>query len=344
MTNPLDIMAAALAHGYKNIYDKALEILFQDAQVDVIFCVLGEPTLKTALEVAKRYPTKPLVSWVIGQSSDASWRDTSAVCYQSPERGFRALTALLEHRAFLMETPVQRKIFSVDRKSAENILRKARQQKQRILTTEAFSIVNTYGIPVARFKVAKSKEQALNAAKLLEYPVVLKICSSEILHKSDVKGVRVGIRDPKELRLHYEDIISEVYREAPNIKVEGVLVQQMVEHGREIILGAKRDPDFGPVIIFGWGGVFTEVLRDFSCGIVPLTDEEAERMISSTKVSRVLNEFRGNPPADLFFLKECILRISQLVSEFPEIAELDINPIKVFSKGGIAIDVRAVID
>jgi acetyltransferase len=344
VTNPLDIMAAALAQGYKNIYHKVLEILFQDAQVDTIFCVLGEPTLKTALEVAKRHPTKPLVSWVIGQSSDAFWRDTPVVCYPSPERGFRALTALLEHRTFLMKTPVQRKIFSVDRKSVEKILRKTRQQKQRILTTEGFSIVNAYGIPVARFKVAKSKGQALSAAKLLEYPVVLKICSSEILHKSDVKGVRVGIRDTKELRFHYEDIISKVYREAPNIKVEGVLVQQMVEHGREIILGAKRDPDFGPVIIFGWGGVFTEVLRDFSCGIVPLTDEDAERMILSTKVSRVLNEFRGNPPADLFFLKECILRLSQLVSEFPEIAELDINPIKVFSKGGVAIDVRAMID
>jgi acetyltransferase len=126
--------------------------------------------------------------------------------------------------------------------------------------------------------------------------------------------------------------------------MEGVIVQQMVTEGQELILGVKRDPQFGHAIVFGWGGVFTEVLRDFACGIVPLTDEDAERIISSTKVSRVLNEFRGNPPADLFFLKECILRLSQLVSEFPEIVELDINPIKVFSKGGMAIDVRAVID
>lgn len=264
--------------------------------------------------------------------------------YPSPERGFRALAALLEHRTFLTNTPAPRKIFSVDHKSVEKILKKARQNKQRILTTEAFDIVNAYGIPVARFKVAKSKGQALNAAKVLEYPVVLKICSSEILHKSDVKGVRVGIRDPKELRFHYEDMISDVYRIVPKVKVEEVIVQQMVMDGRELILGAKKDPEFGPVIIFGWGGVFTEVLRDFACGIVPLTDEDAERMISSTKVSRLFEYFRGNSPADRVFLKECILRLSQLVSEFPEIAELDINPIKVFSKGGIAIDVRAVTD
>jgi acetyltransferase len=121
------------------------------------------------------------------------------------------------------------------------------------------------------------------------------------------------------------------------------MVQRMITEGRELILGAKRDPQFGPVIIFGWGGVYTELLKDFSCGIPPMTLQEAERMISSTKVSKLLDGYRGELPSDRLFIKECILRLSQLISKFPEIMEIDINPLKVFPKGGVAIDVKAVV-
>jgi acetyltransferase len=344
VSNPLDIMSSALAHGYKTVYIKVLEALFRDAKVDVIFSVLGEPTLKTVRDVANRYPTKALVSWVIGQPTSSSPGTEPPVSYTSPERALRSLAAMMEYQDLIMRKQTEEVPFLVDRKFVERILNKAKKHNQKILVAEAFSILNAYGIPVVPFKVAKTEEQALKVAEVLKYPVALKICSREILHKSDINGVRIGIRDPKELKFHYEDMLSELIRRVPNIKMEGVIVQQMVTEGQELILGVKRDPQFGHAIVFGWGGVFTEVLRDFACGIVPLTDEDAERIISSTKVSRVLNEFRGNPPADLFFLKECILRLSQLVSEFPEIVELDINPIKVFSKGGMAIDVRAVID
>lgn len=177
----------------------------------------------------------------------------------------------------------------------------------------------------------------------MEYPVVLKICSPEILHKSDVSGVRIGVGNSKELRSHYEDMISEVFHRVPQATIKGVMIQRMVTEGRELILGAKRDPQFGPVVIFGWGGVYTELLKDFSCGIPPMTLQEAERMISCTKVSEILGGFRGEPPSDRVFIKECILRLSQLVSEFPEIVEIDINPLKVFPKGGVAIDVRALV-
>lgn len=343
VTNPLDIMSAAIAYGYKKVFTKALEALFQDDQVDAIFCVLGEPTLKTVMEVAHRYQTKPVVSWVIGQSTDATRGNMLTVSYPSPERGLRSLAALLERQAFLMKTTGEQETFVVDRGRVEKILATAKKHNQSVLGTEAFSILNAYGIPVASFEVVKTKEQALRVAKDLGYPVVLKICSSEISHKSDVNGVRIGIRDSRELKFHYEDMMTTVLNKAPNTKVEGVVVQRMVTEGKELILGTKRDSQFGPVVVFGWGGVYTELLKDFSCGVPPLTSEDVERMISSTKVSKLLDGFRGTPPSDRLFLEECILRISQLVSEFPEIVEMDINPLKVFSKGGVVVDARAVI-
>jgi acyl-CoA synthetase (NDP forming) len=342
--NPLDIMSATWVHGYKNVYTKTLETLVKDTTLDAIFCVLGEPTLKTVGEIARRYPTRPIISWVIGQSTDLAREIASAVCYPSPERAFRSLAALLEHNAFIMKTSEGRDAFLTDRKSVEEILERAKKQNEKILTIEAFSILSAYGIPIAPFKIAKTKSQAVEVAEELKYPVALKVYSPEILHKSQINGVRVGIRSSNELNFHYEDMITGVLNRAPNMRIEGVIVQKLITEGVEVILGVKRDLQFGPVIVFGWGGVFTEVLKDFSCGIPPITSEDADRMISSTKVSKVLEGFQSNLPSDRSFLKECILRLSQLVSEFPGIVELDINPIKVLSKGGLAIDARMVVD
>ncbi len=344
VTNPLDIMSAALAHGYKKVYTRALETLMKDMKVDAIFCVLGEPTLKTVTEVAKRFPAKPIISWVIGQPTDLTEGIPSIASYPSPERGLRCLAAMMEHQGFITKKQTEKVPFPVDQKFVERTLDKAKKHSQKILTAEAFSILNAYGIPVAPCEVAKTEEQALKVAEMLKYPVVLKICSREVLHKSDVNGVRIGIRDPEELKFHYEDMLSGLIRRVPNVKMEGVIVQQMVTGGQELLLGVKRDPQFGHVIVFGWGGVFTEVLKDFSCAVPPIHPEDAEKMISSTKVSKLLGGFRGSPPSDLLFLKECLLRLSQLVSDFPEIIELDINPFKIFPERGLALDARAVIN
>jgi len=343
VSNPLDMMSSALAHGYKKVYKQALENFFNDDQVDVIICILGEPTLKTVEEVIRRYPTKPVVSWVIGQSPDFKSNERLAVNYPSPERGLRALSALLEHQVFPARKKEKQEVYAADRDRAEKILTEAKTKGQTSLGVGAFSVISAYGIPVAPFEVVNAKGEAVKAAKSLGYPVVIKIYSPEISHKSDVGGVRINIREARELEVHYEELITAVLRKAPNAKVEGVVVQRMMEEGKELILGAKRDPQFGPVIIFGWGGVYTELLKDFSCGVLPLTSEGVERMISSTKIGRLLDGFRGEPPSDRSFVRECILRLGQLVSEFPDIVELDINPLTVFSKGGAAIDARAII-
>lgn len=343
VSNPLDVMSAALAHGYKHVYTKALEALFNDPEVDIVFCVLGEPTLRTVAEVAKHYPQKAVVAWTIGQPIDASAKAVSVASYPTPERALRSLEALVKHNAFLMKPPEERKTFAINRKLVEKVLRMAKKRGQKLLSNEAFSLLRACGIPVAPFKLARTKRQAVEAAEALGFPVVLKISSPEIIHKSDVSGVRVGIRNSKQLRFHYEGMISEVFHRFPHATIKGVMIQRMVTEGRELILGAKRDPQFGPVIIFGWGGVYTELLKDFSCGIPPLTLQEAEEMISFTKVSKLFGGFRGSPPSDLLFIKECLLRLSQLVSDFPEITELDINPFKIFPKRGLVLDARATI-
>ena len=341
--NPLDIMSAALSHGYKHVYTKALEALLSDPAVDIVFCVLGEPTLKTVAEVANRYPLKPVIAWTIGQPSEASSKATPITNYPSPERSLRSLEALIERNTLLMKPPEEGKTFSINRQSVERVLKTAKKRGQKVLAYEAFSLLRACGIPVAPFKMAGMKKQALEAAESLKYPVVLKAYSPGILHKTDISGVRTGIRNSKELRFHYEEMVSEIVHQAPQAKIERVMVQRMIMEGRELILGAKRDPQFGPVVIFGWGGVYTELLKDFSCGIPPMTLQEAERMISSTKVSRLLDGFRGESPSDRSFIKECILRLSQLLFEFPEIVEIDINPLKVFPKSGVAVDVKAVV-
>jgi len=242
-----------------------------------------------------------------------------------------------------MRSTEEKVSFRVDWRTVQKILKRVTKQGRKVLITEAFSILSAYGIPTAPYKIVKTKGQALRNAKVLGYPVVLKICSPEIPHKSDVRGVRIGIHDSRELKFHYEDMIAQVAHRAPNAKVEGVVVQQMITEGTELILGTKRDPQFGHLIVFGWGGVYTELLKDFRCAVSPLTLGDAERMISSTTVSKLLEGVRGDPSSDLYFLRECLLRVSQLVSEFPEIIELDINPLRLFSKGGVAIDARIVI-
>jgi acetyltransferase len=174
---------------------------------------------------------------------------------------------------------------------------------------------------------------------------VLKICSPDILHKSDVGGVRVGLTEEIETIHAFRQMMDNVRKRMPNARVEGVLVQKMVKGGKEIILGMTRDPQFGPMLMFGLGGIYVEVLKDVSFRIAPITRPEAEEMIREIRSFRLLRGVRGEPPADFDALVECLLRLSQLVIDFPQIVELDINPLAVFGKdqGAVAIDARMTL-
>ena len=214
-----------------------------------------------------------------------------------------------------------------------------------VLTTDAaLGLCAAFGIPTAKWAVVESVEGALVVASAIGYPVALKALSPDVVHKSDVGGVVLGIESPDALRTEFAALLARVEERVPGVQVEGVLVQQMLSGGREVILGGRRDPSFGPVVMFGLGGVYVEVFEDVAFRLAPLTREEAEEMISEVRGSRLLQGVRGQAPADVEAVVEALLGLSRLLVECPEVAEIDVNPLLVFEHGVAAVDARVVVD
>jgi acyl-CoA synthetase (NDP forming) len=191
--------------------------------------------------------------------------------------------------------------------------------------------------------VVESVEGALVAAGAIQYPVTLKVLSPDITHKSDVGGVVLDVTGPDHLRREFAGLIARVEGRAPEARIMGVLVQRMMSGGREVILGGKRDPSFGPVVMFGLGGVYVEVFEDVAFRLAPLTREDAVAMILEVRGSRLLRGVRDEPPADVEAVVDALLALSQLMVACPEVTEIDVNPLLVFEQGGAAVDARAVI-
>jgi acetyltransferase len=206
-------------------------------------------------------------------------------------------------------------------------------------------VIRAYGFKVPRSLLATTHEEAVAAAREVGLPVVMKISSPDILHKSDVGGVRVGVATELEVVGAFTAIIESARRKLPQADLSGVLVQEMIRGGRETILGMTRDAQFGPMIMFGLGGIYVEVLKDVSFRIAPLTRRDAEEMVAEIRSIKLLRGVRGQPPADFSALVEGLLRLSQLVVDFPEIVEMDLNPLAVFPKGGgtVAMDARLAL-
>jgi len=226
----------------------------------------------------------------------------------------------------------------VDRSQAKDLLQKARTEKRDLLLPEAFEVLQAYGIPVADYQMLQEKGDLQKAMKKLGKPVALKVVSPEISHKSDVGGIALDLNDFSQAEKAYEKMNS-----LNQGKVAGVLVQKMVPHGREVILGSKRDSSFGPVVLFGLGGIFVEILKETSLRVAPINRFEAEEMISEIRGSDIFKGLRGEKPLDTEALIESLLRLSQLVADFPEIEGIDINPLKVLEKGAVAVDARIVL-
>ncbi len=200
-----------------------------------------------------------------------------------------------------------------------------------------------YGIKATKEKVAKDKQDAISAARAIGYPVVLKIVSSDISHKSDVGGVAVGITDDSKLMEAYDAMIDSVKEKAPHAIIDGVMVAEEVS-GHEIIVGAKKDPQFGPVIMVGLGGILVEILKDVSFRVVPVSRDDAYQMLHELKSFKILEGARGKPKADLRSIVDAIVSISRLLSENKDIEELDINPLMVSGKKAVAADARIVVN
>ncbi len=224
------------------------------------------------------------------------------------------------------------------------VIDRARSQGRTVLTeVESKEILHEAGVPVALAVTAATADEAGKAAAKVGYPVVIKILSPDIAHKSDVGGVKVGLGSAAEVAEAFEEMMAAVKEREPKARIEGVAVQRMAPAGTEVIVGMSKDPQFGPVMMFGLGGIFVEVLKDVAFRIVPLDPKDAKQMVREIKGFPVLEGVRGQDPADVEALEKLILQVSEFVEAHPEIEELDLNPVFAYKDGVIAVDARIVL-
>jgi acyl-CoA synthetase (NDP forming) len=222
---------------------------------------------------------------------------------------------------------------------------KVRNTSRTLLTEiESKVLLSEAGIPVIQTRLATSKQEAIGMSKKLGFPVALKIVSPEITHKSDAGGVKLGLKTSRQVEAAYEEILSAVKQKYPHAVIDGISVQKMARPGIEVIVGMTKDAQFGPVLMFGLGGILVELLKDVSFRIVPLEREDAREMIREIKGYPLLEGYRGREPADLSALEEILFKVSRFVDDHPEIKELDLNPIFAYKDGAVAVDARVILE
>jgi acetyl-CoA synthetase (ADP-forming) len=225
------------------------------------------------------------------------------------------------------------------------IFKKAREEaRDYLLEPEAKMVCRAYGIPVTSFKVAKSVEEATESAEEIGYPVVLKIVSPDVIHKFDVGGVVLNLNTPEAVEDAYRKILENVKKHESDASIVGILIQEMAPQSTEVIVGATKDRQFGPALMFGLGGVFVEVLKDVTFRIAPISRQEAQEMITEVKAYPILKGYRGQPAVDINAIVGILLSTSRLVMDHPEIKELDMNPIMVYEKGAKTVDARIILE
>jgi acyl-CoA synthetase (NDP forming) len=227
----------------------------------------------------------------------------------------------------------------------DKIICQARKEGRKVLLEpEAKAICADYGIAVTKFDVAKSEKEAENFAQQIGFPIVLKIVSPDIIHKSDAGGVIVNLKTKDEVRTAYNKILENVKKFKPDAKISGILVQEMAPSSTEIIIGSIKDPQFGPTIMFGLGGIFVELLKDVTFKVAPITAQEAAEMVVEVRAYPLLNGYRNTPAADVKAIVDLLLCVSKLVVDHPEIKELDLNPIMAYAQGTKTVDARIILE
>ncbi len=357
-SNPIDILGDAKA----NRYEAAAEACFNDENVDGLLIIYTPQGSSDPVEIAEKILdlyknknfSKPYFASFMGyeevEKANHILTDNGVPTYSTPEQAVATYMYMYQYKRnleLLYETPVELPVDSTPPKQPLiSIIRKAVKEDRKILTeTESKRFLEYYNIPIVKTRVAITIDDAVTCASQTGYPVALKILSPEISHKTDVGGVRLDINSETELRGAFEDIMKQVKEHKPDAHIQGVTVQQMVKKkGIEIILGAKTDSLFGPVILFGRGGVDVEIYKDVSIGLLPLNQTLARRMMEETKVYQLLKGYRNLPPANIKLLEEIIVRFSRMMVDFPQLKEFEINPLLINENEAFALDARAVIN
>jgi len=354
--NPIDVLGDARSKRLA----KAVEIVLQDPGADAVLVIvtpqaMTNPTaMAQALSQLKDMSAKPiLAAWLGGSSMLAGRRilaDAGIASYRTPEQAVRAfmiLVAYARNLDSLYETPRDIPMaFTPEREKLAADLKEMAARPERLLSeTEAKMLLEAYGIPTSRPQTAATADAAVALAEEIGFPVVLKILSPDITHKSDVGGVVLDLKDAAMVNQAFSRIMANAREKAPAARLQGVTVQAMIQdaHGVEMILGIKNDPVFGTVVMAGMGGIYAELFSDRSLGFPPLNERLARRMLESLRIWPLLNGYRGRPPVHIDRLLEVLIRLSYFAADYPEIAELDINPLLITPERVLALDARLLL-
>ncbi|MEM2587486.1 MAG: acetate--CoA ligase family protein, partial [Candidatus Bathyarchaeia archaeon] len=351
--NPIDVLGDADERRYRSAIEAGLRSHGIDGIIVILTPQVVTPSEKVAETLADigRTSDKPILASFMG------FEETSPIIrtlkrggipnYAFPEQAVHALKAMYEY-TLILNSPIEEEApkVRIDVDRIREVIQHARSEGRKSLTIdESMIIADAAGIPMPRAAVARSREEAGRIADEIGYPIAMKIVSPDIIHKTDIGGVVLGIKSRADVEENYELLVRRTRTIMPRARILGVLVQRMVPRGREVIVGAVRDPQFGPLIMFGLGGIYVDFLRDVSYRLGPLTKSETAQMIEETKAYILLRGVRGEPPSDIDAVIDVILRISQVMAQVEEISEIEVNPLFVYESGEgcLGVDIRVII-
>jgi acetate---CoA ligase (ADP-forming) len=353
LQNPIDLVAEAQAPQYR----AALQAVLDDKGIHSAIVILTSTAFTKVEEISAAVAQvvqdsdKPVLCCLLGVfdvSKGIEILETRGIpSYRFPESAGRVLSEMAKFTQWIRHPQTRAKTYRVDRDKVRDIFAAVGAEGRRfLLEPEAYEVLRAYRFPVIKSRLAGSEREAAAAAHDLGFPVVLKIASPDIIHKFDFGGVRLDLKDAGEVEAAYRGIMENVRRHLPGARITGLTVEEMARPGQEVILGMSRDAQFGPILMFGMGGIYVEALEDVSFRLAPIREYSALTMIKKTKAHKILDGYRGGPVYDIEAIADCLKRLSQLVVDFEEIRELDINPLIVYEKGlGCRIvDARIILE
>lgn len=351
--NPVDVLGDAR----HDRYAQALEWVALDPNVDGLLCIVTPQAMTDIVETANAVGKlsqridKPILGVFMGEERAKAGEDVlisyNVPNYKFPEQAARAFAAMRDYIVARDRPEPEYVTFDVDRATVRKVFDQVYAEgRVSVGEAEAREVAKAYGLRLPQSELAASADEAVRIANRIGYPVVLKIASPDILHKTDVGGVKVGLQNAADVRDAFDLIIYRATRYVPEARIWGCLVQEMVPmNGIEVLVGMSKDPQFGPLVTFGLGGILVEALKDVTFRVAPFGRQDAEEMLDEIRAHSLLAGVRGRPPADREALVDTLLRVNQLVTDFPEIVEMDINPLMVYEvgQGAITLDMRLVL-
>jgi acetate---CoA ligase (ADP-forming) len=352
--NPVDVIGDARHDRYR----AALDAVTADDQVDQVLVIVTPQTMTDVTEIArvigetKEFCNKPMAACLMGlvdvsAGVELLQKKYDVPTFAFPENAMRALAAKTRFGHWVRSTIQGYRQFAVEKDDVEDLFdSELAAGRHNLIELKALEALRSYGFPTVKFQLATTADEAVTAAQEMGYPVVMKIAGPKILHKTEVGGVKLDLKDEEAVRTAYATMLDATRRRMGNdVEIWGVVIEQMLERGKEVILGVTRDERFGPVLMFGLGGIYTETFRDVSFRLAPIRENVAREMIHDIRAVKLLEGVRGEPPSDLEAVAECLLRLSQFVTEHPRISELDINPLLVYphGKGAMVADARIIL-